>query len=124
MFHWINDLIFEAPLLKVFDHDLLGYGVYMNKRAEPLPRGGKDEWFRRQMQYDLASMCRRVKELPPASLNRIEPRLHILRPYGEATWMLPPPEALRFILQTHGWVAECHMPPIDNVPAKALVQGK
>merc|ERR1719456_1176449 len=106
MFHWIDALILEAPLLKVYDFDLLGFGVYMNQRAEPLPRGGDNEWFRRQMQYDLSSLCRQVKELPPESLNLSEPKLHILRPYGEATWMLPPPEAPRVSMA--GLHNHCH----------------
>jgi len=123
MFGWINELIHKAPLLKVYDFDLIGYGVYMNKRAEPMPRGGTNEWFRRQMQLDLAALCRQVKDLPPADLNRTEPRLHILRPYGTLTWMLPPPEALRFIVEKHDWYCQAEMPSIDEAPAKVVVEG-
>jgi len=124
MIHWISDLVHEAPVLKIFDHDLMGCGVYMNSRSEPLPRGGNDAWFRRQMQFDLASLCSQLRQLPPVKLNLQEPKLQILRPYGEPTWMLPPPEALRPILLAHGWIAEPLTPPIDQVPAKALIQGK
>lgn len=123
MFQWINELIHEAPLLKVYDFDLIGYGVYMNKRAEPMPRGGNNEFFRRQMQFDLASLCRQVKDLPPLEINRREPNLHILRPYGELTWMLPPPDALRFIVEKHDWYCKAEMPAIDQMPAKVSIEG-
>lgn len=123
MFQWMSSLLYEAAVLKVFDFDLLGFGVFMNKRAEPLPRGGNNEWFRRQLQCDLASLCRQVKDLPPESLNLHQPKLNILRPYGELTWMLPPTEALRCIVEKHAWAAETFMPPIDEMPAKPLIQG-
>jgi hypothetical protein len=123
MFQWITALIHEAAVLKVFDFDLLGYGVYMNKVAEKLPRGGTNEWFRRQMQYDLAMLCRQVMMLPPESLNIREPCLPILRPYGAHTWMLPPPQALRAIIEKHGWYCKAEQPPLDALPAKALIQG-
>lgn len=100
---WVRNLIHEAPLLKVFDFDLIGNGVYMNQRAEPLPRGGQSEWFRRQMQFDIASVCRQLNDLPPESLNVLAPYLPILRPYGEHTWELPPPDALRAIISKHDW---------------------
>mmetsp|Transcript_82339 Transcript_82339/g.156562 ORF Transcript_82339/g.156562 Transcript_82339/m.156562 type:complete len:765 (-) Transcript_82339:79-2373(-) len=107
IFKILQGLLEEAPLLKVFDFDLIGYGVYINGGAEPLPRGGTDEWFRRQMEYDVASMCRQARDLPPPEVNDREPTLPILRPYGEPTWHLPPPKALRFILERHKWY--CHV---------------
>mmetsp|Transcript_58113 Transcript_58113/g.92354 ORF Transcript_58113/g.92354 Transcript_58113/m.92354 type:complete len:854 (-) Transcript_58113:251-2812(-) len=123
MFKWISELTHEAPVLKVFDHDLLGCGVYMNLKAEDLPRGGDNDYFRRQMEFDIARLCDQVNQLPPAYLNDAAPFLPILRPYGERTWELRPPDALRFITEKHDWLFEVRQPKIDDVPHKALVQG-
>jgi len=123
MFKWITEVLHEAPILKVFDVDLVGCGVYMNLKAEELPRGGDDEYFRRQMEFDIARLCDQVNQLPPAYLNDAAPFLPILRPFGEHTWELRPPDALRFITEKHNWKFEVRQPKIDDVPHKALVQG-
>lgn len=123
MFKWISEFTHEAPVLKVFDFDLVGCGVYMNLKAEELPRGGDNEYFRRQLEFDIARLCDQVNQLPPAYLNDAAPFLPILRPYGEHTWELRPPDALQFIIERHDWMFDVRQPKTVDVPHKALVQG-
>lgn len=123
IFHWIKELIHEAPVLKVFDFDLVGCGVYINGSNEPLPRDGTSEWFRRQMEMDIANLCRQARDLPPEELNATAPVLDILRPYGEPMLLLPPPEALRRIAERNKWRCELLRSTLDGLPSKALVEG-
>jgi len=124
IFDWLRALMNNAPILALYDFDLVGYGVFIDRRCEPMPKHGDNEWFRRSTEYDIVCLARQALELPPEDINAVSPTFLILRPHGELDWELRPLQAPRHIVERHNWGCEIVMPKIDAMPSKALVQGR
>jgi len=104
----------------------VGYGVWHRGGREPLPEEAENEWYRRGLQFDIASMCWQVWRLPPDHINTIGegPPVYVLkRPFGERDQELQPASTARIIIQKHLWGADVEQSPIDVLPTKALVLG-
>jgi hypothetical protein len=119
----IAELIEHPGELAVFDHDLLGYGVWHNGGREPLPDDAKDPWNQRGAEYDLAMLSFQVYDLPPHNLNLAMPVLRLRQPYGPPFSSVEPFKAPRKILEGRGWGVELRRPPVNKLPAESLIQG-
>lgn len=123
MIGWLIDIAKNAPILAVFDLDLVGHGVWRTNGKEPVMREAYNEWFRRGAEYDIVRLFMQVADLPPAELNPSIPTFRMVQPLGILDLHIPPPEVPRRIIDRHDWLAITKPPPLDTLPAKAPITG-
>lgn len=123
LFNWLKEICADSAVLAMFDHDLLGHGVWHSGGREPLPEEASDHWYRRGAIFDLAMLCLQATRLPPEEMNRDQPLIELLKPFGQDNWRMPPYEAPKFILDMHGWTADAAQAPFSDMPAKPLRMG-
>lgn len=113
-----------TEVLAMVDYDICGEGVWVNGGREPLPKLAKNDWYRRGVEFYIASLCLQVSRLPPTSINNIgfgPPVYCLKRPYGELEWRLQPALSSRVVVEAHAWTASVEPSPINTL--KALVMG-
>mmetsp|Transcript_5369 Transcript_5369/g.11685 ORF Transcript_5369/g.11685 Transcript_5369/m.11685 type:complete len:815 (-) Transcript_5369:539-2983(-) len=123
IFELLRPLTKEYPVMAIFDHDLVGHGVWHDSKREPLPKRAHDHWYRRCMEFDITKLCHQACQVPPEDMNASAATLVMVQPYLTPDWVLSPYEAPRHILEKHDWYCDAIEAEIDDLHTKAWVNG-